>query len=92
MVILEAATAGVPTLTYDVSPAIHRFVDPDAGFLVEPGDEGALVRTLGDAMSDRELLAVRGEKARQRAQEHSVDNVVRRWAALITDCYTRRGV
>lgn len=90
MAILEAASAGVPTLTYDLSPAIHDLLADGAGFLVEPDDERAYVAELAGALGNPDELKRRGRLARTRAEAMSPDAVLGQWAQVIQACYDAR--
>lgn len=90
MVILEAASAGVPTLAYTVSPSISEFLSGDAGYPVPEGDEAAFVETLAAAMSDHSDLQRRGELARTKLEAFSPEATLGRWARLVELCLSRR--
>lgn len=53
-VILEAMWFGVPVIATDVGAVREIVTDGETGWLVPPGDEGALARGLVEALSDRE--------------------------------------
>lgn len=90
MSILEAAVAGVPTLAFDVSPGVHELLRDQAGYLVPPGDQTALVEALTLALSDEKELARRGCRAMARTDEYAPEAIVSRWGAVIEACYANR--
>jgi glycosyltransferase involved in cell wall biosynthesis len=75
---LEAMAAGVPVVGYRWGGTAD-LVTPDAGLLVEPGDERALVEAAHAALRDRERYS-RG--ARLRAEQFTWDVAMARYAAL----------
>lgn len=66
-VVLEAASAEVPTITTTATGAIDSVVDGVTGLLIEPGDTEALVNAVNEMASDQELVSRMGRAARQRA-------------------------
>jgi glycosyltransferase involved in cell wall biosynthesis len=80
MSLTEAAACGTPTVATRISGHADAVVDGETGFLVEPGDLGALHDRLALLVSDRRLAARLGANAR--------DLVVRRftWKACAERC------
>ena len=63
--VIEALAAGLPVLALEVS-AMPELVGPDAGRLLAPHDDEALVTTLRELVQDAALRARMGAAARQR--------------------------
>ena len=84
VVLMEALAAGRPVLTTPVS-GIPELVDAEVGWLVPPGDAGALARALEEIAGDAVGRAVRGGAGRARlvargfALEAQVRGVRRAW-------------
>lgn len=67
-VVLEAAVAGVPTITTTATGAIDSVVDRETGLLVPPGDPKALRSALCAVYDDPEFRKQMGIRARDRAR------------------------
>lgn len=81
MSVLEAASAGVPTLAYPASPGTVEAV-AEGGLLVPQNDEAALAGELARLMSDPELRVVLGGRAKEHAASYRAAAVVERWRDL----------
>jgi len=68
-VVLEAAAAGVPTVTTRATGAVDSVVDGVTGVLVEVDDAKGLAEALGTLAADPALRRSLGEAARLRASE-----------------------
>jgi len=66
---LEAMASGTPVVASRVGGLAEVVVDGETGFLVEPGDVGALRDRLERILTDRRLAARLGDNARQLALE-----------------------
>ncbi len=76
-VLLEAARAGRPAIATRVGGAPEIVEDGRTGFLVPPGDPGAVVRTLRDIVLNTALRIELGQAARARfAQNFRVEQMV----------------
>ncbi|GAB3573560.1 glycosyltransferase family 4 protein [Leifsonia lichenia] len=78
-VVLEAAAAGVPTVTTTATGAVDSVVDGETGIIVPVGDADALADGLRRAIADPALRQRYGTAAKQRARERFDRAVV--WAA-----------
>jgi glycosyltransferase involved in cell wall biosynthesis len=78
-VVLEAAAAGLPTVTTDATGAIDSVVDGETGLIVPVRDPAALGRALERLSSDAPLRERMGAAARERARTRFARDVV--WAA-----------
>lgn len=67
-VVLEAAAAGIPTITTRATGAIDSVIDGETGFLVEIGDAAAIRERVNELAADPELLARLGDAARRRVR------------------------
>jgi glycosyltransferase involved in cell wall biosynthesis len=88
---LEAMRVGLPVIATTAGGAAELVDDGVEGFLVAPGDVGALADRLSRWVTDRDLVARMGAAARERAQRHPT------WAqslepvrALLTSLVDRR--
>lgn len=78
-VVLEAAAAGIPTVTTDATGAVDSVVDGETGLVVPVRDATALADAIGRLSAEPELRARLGAAARVRARERFARPVV--WAA-----------
>ncbi len=67
--VLEAMASGRPTIASDVGAVADAVDDGVTGFLVPPGDAGALAAALGRCLDDAELRRSLGAAGRERARE-----------------------
>jgi glycosyltransferase involved in cell wall biosynthesis len=66
MVLNEAAAAGLPLVATTAAGAAHELVEPGVnGFLVEPGDVGALAQALRSVAEDPAFRAAAGRRSRE---------------------------
>jgi glycosyltransferase involved in cell wall biosynthesis len=65
--VLEAMDAGVPVIAFGVG-AIPEMVGPDAGVVVAPGDDSALVRAILAVLDDPAAARRMGSAGRQRVR------------------------
>lgn len=68
-VVLEAAAAGIPTVTTKATGAIDSVIDGVTGFLVDVDDVSALAAVLTHASVHRDQLRMMGAAARRRCLE-----------------------
>ena len=69
-VVLEAALAGVPSITTTATGARDSVVPADTGWLVETGDVPQLIGAIARCAADRDEVARAGHAARERALRH----------------------
>jgi glycosyltransferase involved in cell wall biosynthesis len=82
-VVLEAASASVPTVTTRATGAIDSVVDGVTGLLCEVGDSASLEHSLERIVSNPEECAIMGERARERViLEFTNERVWAQWAEL----------
>lgn len=67
--LLEAIAAGVPVVASAVG-GVPDVLGEDGGWLVPPGDPGALEEALREALDDRRAAAARAAVARRRLERH----------------------
>jgi glycosyltransferase involved in cell wall biosynthesis len=81
---LEAMACGTPVVASRVGGIPEVVLDGETGWLVEPGDSGALARALRTALADPQRARRMGEAGRRRVEAHfSWDRI----AALTMDVY-----
>ena len=90
MTVVEAAQAGVPTVSFDSSPGTRALITPGTGWLVPYDDDTTYVSALREALAHPEELKRRGEAARQHVSQFDVSTVVDRWGEMVEACYSRR--
>lgn len=80
LALLEAASFGVPQLSYDsyYGPA-HVIRDGQSGYVVRYGDRPALTQHILEVMRDPELLQTLSDGAYSRAEDFSDTAVWQRW-------------
>lgn len=73
LVVLEAGASGIPAIASTEGGARDTVIDGETGYLVRPGDVGALATRLDEILSDRTKASELGTAARDFVQrEHSV--------------------
>ncbi len=70
IVYLEGMAFGLPALATTAGGAVEIITSGRDGFLISPGDHGALARHLGTLMHDRDLLLAMSLAAQQRFAAH----------------------
>jgi glycosyltransferase involved in cell wall biosynthesis len=79
---LEAMSAGLPTVAHDLEPVREIHQHGETALLVPLGDRGALGGALQRLAGDRGLRERLGEAARRRARLHSIEPMVDAYEAL----------
>ena len=83
-VIMEAMATALPVISTDIGGIPEMVVENETGFLVPPGDTGALVRAIEKMIDDRQLAQRLGLGGYERAQAlFSIEKNVRDLSALI---------
>ncbi len=81
-VTLEAMASGLPAVNADATGSRSLVREGETGFLVDPADEGLMVKRLAQLIADPELRARLGAQARQIAvREHDWDSIFTRLLA-----------
>jgi glycosyltransferase involved in cell wall biosynthesis len=70
LAVLEGLAAGLPVLAWADGGVPEQFVDGEAGFLLPPGDVGALANALERLLADPALRARMGDKGREHLRLH----------------------
>ena len=90
--ILEAMASGLPVVATRVGGNGELVVEGDTGYLVPRNDPQAMAEAIGRYIEQPELMALHAARARRRAEEEfSIDEMVRRYAALYDDILQSRG-
>lgn len=83
-VLLEAMSQGLPVVAYDVRVGPAAIIqNGESGFLVSEGNEKEFIEKLKNLCEDSELLKTMSEKAVQRSQEFSEENVMKQWMEIL---------
>jgi len=83
-VIMEAMATALPVISTDIGGIPEMVVENETGFLVQPGDTGALARAIEKVIDDRQLAQRLGGGGYERAQNlFSIEKNVRDLSALI---------
>lgn len=82
-VIVEAMALGIPVISTDCpyGPA-EILADGEYGVLVPPDDEQALAEAIHSLLRDAGRRSTMGERARQRAEDFAIDQIVPRYEDL----------
>jgi glycosyltransferase involved in cell wall biosynthesis len=76
IVVLEAATVGVPTVCFDASGGAKEFVEDDCGFVVPYLDLGAMAEHVAEILMNPALRGRLSSRAKEKvAQRHDIDVV-----------------
>jgi glycosyltransferase involved in cell wall biosynthesis len=88
---VEASAAGLPVIASRIGGLQDIVRDGESGFLVEPGDVGALAAALSRLASDADLRARMGARGREHAEQRFDAHVnARRLLDLVGDCALSR--
>jgi colanic acid/amylovoran biosynthesis glycosyltransferase len=83
-VIMEAMATGLPVISTDIGGIPEMVVQNETGFLVRPGDAGALAGAIEKVIDDRLLAQRLGEAGYERAQRlFSIEKNVHELCALV---------
>ena len=84
LAILEASASGLPSVVTDVGGTGEAVLDGVTGFIVPPGNVGALARALSELMSlSADSLREFAEAARRRClAQFEIGAVINRWEAI----------
>jgi glycosyltransferase involved in cell wall biosynthesis len=90
LVLLEAASLGVPIIATPVGAVPELFNDGVDALLVAPGDRAALANALARLMADTELTTLLGENGRRLYErEFTMDKFTNRLGAIYSRLYDR---
>lgn len=87
---LEAMASGLPVVATDALALPELVEDGKTGFLFPPGDPSALADRIGRLLSDPARAARMGCAAREVAEGHSLDAVLRTFEALYRELLSCR--
>nr|WP_269328941.1 glycosyltransferase [Kineosporia babensis] len=82
LVVLEAMRRGCPVIAYDIAYGPREQVR-DGGFLLEPGDTAGLAERMLRLIREPGLVEQLSRAAREQAAEHTVEQYLRQWQALL---------
>ena len=86
MVLLEAATAGVPAVSFDCKCGPSEIIkDGETGFLVELGDTAGLAEKMLMLMKDKALRKKMGKAAFADSSRFSTETVMKQWTDLFDE-------
>ncbi|MGB3776303.1 MAG: glycosyltransferase, partial [Leeuwenhoekiella sp.] len=86
MVLIEAMAFGVPCVSYDCPYGPSDIIsDKQDGFLVANGDTTAFAEKMRTLMSNDSLRIEMGKKARKKALNYAVDQIMPIWDHLFKD-------
>jgi len=86
---LEAMAAGLPTLAHDLLPVREIHAQGESALLVPLGDRAGLGSALQRLALDPALRVRLGEKAKERAQRHSIEPMIDAYEALYREIAAR---
>lgn len=91
LVLLEAMYFGVPVVATQVGGIPEVIIDGKSGLLVDPGNSEALTMAITWLLDTPDLQRQLIEGGRRRAQEFTVENMVRHTERVYTDLIGSRG-
>lgn len=91
-VLPQAMAAGLPIVATRVSGAPEAIRPGENGWLVEPGDTGAMAQRLLELAADPARAREMGRRGRERVEEFSARRMVDELAALYVELARRRGL
>ncbi|WP_144920665.1 glycosyltransferase family 4 protein [Halorubrum salsamenti] len=77
-VVLEAQEAGLPVVANDAYGMREQVRDGESGFLIDPGETGALREAVSDLLADPEARRRYGQRGRDRVARENAPEVVGR--------------
>lgn len=83
MVLIEAASAGVPAVSFacPTGPA-EAIIDGQTGYVVKAGDCDAMASRIKKLMEDNQLRAKMGYQAKQQCSRFRIENIMKQWMNL----------
>lgn len=86
LVVLEAATLGVPTVCFKEAGGAAEFVEADCGYTVPYGDLGTMVHKLHALVQDQQLRKEMGNNCRQKVMSrHDKQTALTTITSIIND-------
>ena len=92
LVLIEAFTAGVPAVSYDIETGPAEIITHgENGFIVGKGDVAALGDAIVKLIEDEPLRQAFGEAALRAADHYDLDTVMAEWGALYQQLIAGQG-
>ncbi len=92
-VVLEAASASIPTVTTRATGAVDSVIDGKTGVIVDIDDPASLTEALNELAADPELVQQYGAAAQERARQDFVPEFIwRGLEAILTGDYGAEGL
>ncbi len=86
LVMIEAASLGVPFVSYRCPCGPGEFIsDGKEGYTAEPGNVDELAGSICRCIEDPALLKEMGRNIRTKADDFTVDKIMKQWDALLRD-------
>ncbi|MBB2944966.1 glycosyltransferase involved in cell wall biosynthesis [Actinoplanes lutulentus] len=83
LVLIEAFTAGVPAVSYDIQTGPAEIITHgENGYIIGSGDIDGLADALGKLIEDEALRHSFGEAALRASEAYSLDRIMGQWTAL----------
>jgi glycosyltransferase involved in cell wall biosynthesis len=90
-VVMEAMCMGLPVVATNIGGSVEQVADGESGFLIPPGDAGALADKLELLLRDAGLRKRLGEAGRRRVTERfTLDGMVEKVTRVYDDCLMRK--
>jgi glycosyltransferase involved in cell wall biosynthesis len=88
--VIEAGMAGVPVVAFGVAGVPEVLIDGVTGYVVEPGDHGALASRAMELLADDERRSAMGLAAKERCRAvFDISGVARRYADIYSEVARR---
>jgi starch synthase len=91
LVILEAMASGLPVITTTATAGPDLMQHGLNGWILEPGDDDALMQALETCLAKPWELPAMGREARRAAERHTWDAYGSRWLAILDELIAERG-
>ena len=80
MVLLEAASCGLPLIAFDVPVGPRAIIKEDEdGYLIANRNQDEMAKKIIDLLNDREKLSKLGEKAKEQSFCYIPSKIMKKW-------------
>ena len=85
MVLLEAMSAGLPIIAFDIEPCVEALGDGEYGILVKKRDVGGLAQRIIELLKNEGQRVYYSRMCMERSKDYSQERVVQRIEEVYSD-------